>query len=351
MFKKFIAVASVAATLGFGGVLAAGSANAATSLQPMFSNTVVNQFSGKCLDNSNFRWAEGNPVQQWTCGAAGGVDQFLKLVQSNGNEYLVFVAPNGSNWYVTPTGFRGQLVIESTVDAANDQAVAIHDGFYTFENTAGSLVMDDKSFSKVNGTPVIGYPFNGGTNQQWSTLRNRFRQPHVVATESQELFQGNTLISPLATSTDSVNNYDSTSGITNPANLNMQYDFKVTNPGRVNATDLVVNGSAAVSVTYTDNQLPVHVQHTLTFNIPVNIAAYDTSVPAGTHEVVTGTISSSVFLNALNNAIVSAGLSSHGVHSLDRLSFIETPAITVQVGLQSATLNVDPSTLTANYSS
>lgn len=175
MFKRVLATAAAVVTLGFGGIAAAANANASTSLEPVHSDYVVNQFSGKCLDNSGFRWADGNPLQQWTCGASGGQDQHFQLVEVGNNEYLAAVAPDGTFWYVTPAGFRGQLVIENSLDSNGDQVVAVRNGYYSFINTGGALVMDDKGFSKSNGSPVIGYFFNGGSNQQWTELR----QPRV----------------------------------------------------------------------------------------------------------------------------------------------------------------------------
>ena len=42
-------------------------------------------YSWSCLDNSNFTWANGNPIQLWKCGASGGADQQFTLATVGGH--------------------------------------------------------------------------------------------------------------------------------------------------------------------------------------------------------------------------------------------------------------------------
>ena len=66
-------------------------------------------YSYSCLDNSNYTWANGNPIQLWKCGAAGGADQQFTLATVGGHQVLEAVAPAGKPqgpWCVTDQGAR-----------------------------------------------------------------------------------------------------------------------------------------------------------------------------------------------------------------------------------------------------
>ncbi len=130
-------------------------------------STFVNH-SASCLDNSDFNWANGNPQQIWTCGAAGGADQNFRLATYNGAEVLQAVAPVEASdvpWCVTAPGSVGRLTIE-TCTGTGGQVVKKEGPYYVF--TATGSVMDLRGFSTVNGNAVIAFPQNGGKNQQWS---------------------------------------------------------------------------------------------------------------------------------------------------------------------------------------
>jgi hypothetical protein len=130
-------------------------------------STFVNH-SASCLDNSGFKWANGNPEQIWTCGAAGGEDQNFRLATYNGAEVLESVAPtnvSSSPWCVTAPDGTGRLVISACVGTGG-QVVKKAGSHYVFTVTGD--VMDLKASSTANGNAVIAYPANGGKNQQWS---------------------------------------------------------------------------------------------------------------------------------------------------------------------------------------
>lgn len=59
--------------------------------------TVVNQFSGKCLDVANVSTADGAAVQQWTCN--GGANQRYKLqtvtALGNSHDYQLVAVHSG----------------------------------------------------------------------------------------------------------------------------------------------------------------------------------------------------------------------------------------------------------------
>jgi Ricin-type beta-trefoil lectin domain len=124
-------------------------------------------YSWSCLDNSNFNWAAGNPLQLWQCGAGGGADQQFQFATSGGQQVLQAIAPAGKPqgpWCVTDHGFRGRLTIEPCTGSVNQQ-VSKHGPYYVFGD---GNVMDDAGFNARNGAAVIGYTQNGGRNQHWS---------------------------------------------------------------------------------------------------------------------------------------------------------------------------------------
>jgi hypothetical protein len=132
-------------------------------------------YSRSCLDNSDFTWKAYNPLQLWTCGAAGGVDQQLKLVPLSSSTYeLQFVAPAGvsGSWCVTAPDGVGRLVLGVCKGAAR-QAVTLINGagncrcgvYYKFGDSG--LVMDDWAYNARNGAAVGTYSLNGGRNQGW----------------------------------------------------------------------------------------------------------------------------------------------------------------------------------------
>lgn len=174
MLKRFLVAAAAAVAFTAGGSVAAF---ASTSYQPdNYSHNVVNDKSGKCMDNTGFNWVNGNPVQQWTCGADGGVDQNLRLVNTDGYEALAFVQPGtDTSWYVTENGFRSQLTISDVPDEST-QALTETNGVFTF--TTSGLVADDRGQSVRNGAQVIGYTYNGGANQVWTQLADNHFQHH-----------------------------------------------------------------------------------------------------------------------------------------------------------------------------
>jgi hypothetical protein len=125
-------------------------------------------YSASCLDNSNYSWTDGNPLQLWTCGAAGGEDQAFRLAKWNGAEVLESVAPSQKSdypWCVTAPSGTGRLTISSCT-GTGDQVIAKQGPYYVF--TADGYVMDDSGFHTSNGSAVIAYPKNDGRNQRWS---------------------------------------------------------------------------------------------------------------------------------------------------------------------------------------
>lgn len=139
---------------------------------------ISNANSGKCLDVTGGVFADGTPLQQWTCGAkspdgvVGGDQQFEVVTRTlNGTETgsLTAISPTGSVFYVNASG--GQLTLSSSKSATTDMLKS--GPYYTFpeapnSTSAAPIVMDVKGASTTNGAAVIGYPLHSSTNQQWS---------------------------------------------------------------------------------------------------------------------------------------------------------------------------------------
>ena len=243
MLKRFLVAAAAAVAFTAGGSVAAF---ASTSYQPdNYSHNVVNDKSGKCMDNTGFNWVNGNPVQQWTCGADGGVDQNLRLVNTDGYEALAFVQPGtDTSWYVTENGFRSQLTISDVPDEST-QALTETNGVFTF--TTSGLVADDRGQSVRNGAQVIGYTYNGGANQVWTQLADNHFQHHPkpgpVPTPTPGSSNG---LSATEMATDVVNGQG-------PVNDTMGTLVRVTNDNST-AASVTVSDAATISGTVTLTQ-------------------------------------------------------------------------------------------------
>jgi hypothetical protein len=135
-------------------------------------------YSASCLDNSGFKWDDGNPLQLWKCGAAGGEDQQFELTTVDNYQVLEAVAPSGQPqgpWCVTAPSGNGRLTIATcnpggplaqNVRVLNGAGTCKCGVFYQF--VATGKVIDDSAYDVQNGAPVIAYTYNGGRNQAWS---------------------------------------------------------------------------------------------------------------------------------------------------------------------------------------
>ena len=124
-------------------------------------------YSWSCLDNSNFTWANGNPIQLWKCGASGGADQQFTLATVGGHGVLEAIAPAGKPqgpWCVTDNGAGAQLTISSCTGGASQQ-VSKQGPYYVF---ADGNVMNDAGWYTGNGAGVIAWPQVMTRNERWS---------------------------------------------------------------------------------------------------------------------------------------------------------------------------------------
>jgi hypothetical protein len=166
-----------------------GSSEFGYSISPAGSFTAVggtnskveNVYSGKYLNVMADTYATGSKLAQWD--ASGASHETFQLVTikytSTGRvagSYLQAESPDGKWYYVTASGddqlTLGAEVAHPSTAALASVLVSNEDvewayGNFTFLLDTGH-VADDSGWSMANGAPVIAYPGNGGTNQEWT---------------------------------------------------------------------------------------------------------------------------------------------------------------------------------------
>ncbi|MFL6350524.1 MAG: RICIN domain-containing protein [Bryobacteraceae bacterium] len=106
-------------------------------------------------------------VYRGTTSAAEGTAPIASGI--TGTTYTDNGLTNGSTYYYTvaATNSAGTSSQSNEANATPTSTVGLSDGTYTVSNSAGTLVWDDPAFAKQNGTNVILWPADGGTNQRW----------------------------------------------------------------------------------------------------------------------------------------------------------------------------------------
>ena len=124
---------------------------------------VVNPYSNKCLDATDtFGRARTTELQLWSCGAASGEDQIFTYTDHS----LRYDARNGNNRYCVSEPDHGdRALLLAPCDNEATQYVTYDRGLYKYRD---GRVLDDKSFGKADGNPVLVFAYNGGANQRWS---------------------------------------------------------------------------------------------------------------------------------------------------------------------------------------
>ncbi len=93
---------------------------------PVVTDYIVNESSGKVLDDPNTSTTSGTTIIQYHLGDQGGNQQWVFFPLADGNDLIV--------------------------------------------NPSTGNVLDDPDFSTSNGTAIISYQINGGLNQQWKVV-------------------------------------------------------------------------------------------------------------------------------------------------------------------------------------
>jgi hypothetical protein len=139
---------------------------------------VVNQNSGSCVDDSNFRTTNGTPVQQWSCG--GAANQQWQFRSAGGGFYEVInrlAAAQNQAWDVTggtsATGSGVPIQTWAYGGATNQQwqAVPVGSGYYQFVARNSGLCLGVPNASTANGVQLQQSTCNGTSAQAFRLVR------------------------------------------------------------------------------------------------------------------------------------------------------------------------------------
>ena len=129
---------------------------------------VTNESSDMVLDDPAFSTVSGKQIIEWP--ANGGSNQKWHFAFQTSGYYTI--QNDSSELYLTDPGGSGSLGTKLEQEAATNDATqlwtltASGEG-YVISNKASGLVIDDPDFSKTEGTGIILYSPNGGSNQSW----------------------------------------------------------------------------------------------------------------------------------------------------------------------------------------
>ncbi|MFC8451589.1 RICIN domain-containing protein [Kitasatospora sp. NPDC057223] len=125
-----------------------------------------NLATGKCLEVADWRTDNGAPVRQWTCH--GGANQLWfansNNVLSNRNSSKCLDVPGASTVWGTQViqwdcGLRSYNQRWSIPGVNNPSISQL--------GSAVGLVLDVPGSDPADGTPIVTWGANGGTNQSW----------------------------------------------------------------------------------------------------------------------------------------------------------------------------------------
>ena len=160
---------------------------------------LINKASGKALTDPNNSLANGAPMvqypyaggtnQQWILLAAGA-GSAVRYTVSNAYSHKVLDDPNFS------TASYTHIIQYQDTGGTNQQwdFVPLADGNEVIVNVFSGNVLENPNFSTSNGTQVIQDELNGAANQQWNVLPARKRQLHPVQCRGREGARGPELL-------------------------------------------------------------------------------------------------------------------------------------------------------------
>ena len=142
---------------------------------------VINTNSGDCVDDTNGSTANGNAVQQWTCGTASTNQEWQFQPTSNGYYQVVTRNAPGVVWDISggpsATGNGIPIQLWSPTGGTNQQWLPTlqSNGSYTFTaRNTGNECLDVTSRSTANGTQL----------QQWACTAGDPAQTFQLVPES-----------------------------------------------------------------------------------------------------------------------------------------------------------------------
>jgi hypothetical protein len=143
--------------------------NGPTPAVPDGTYTLVNKNSGLALAVSGGSTADRAPVVQAANNGSAATKWTVKAV---GGGWYTLTNVAGGRLLDAPDTTAGTQLDQHTGTTAAQQWRLVPSGdTYTVTNRASGLVVDVKSHSTAAGAPVVEWPANNGTNQQWLLVR------------------------------------------------------------------------------------------------------------------------------------------------------------------------------------
>jgi hypothetical protein len=162
---------STASTVTLGGAQGAvlmGSTTSGNNGSSLFDGTytVTNESSGLVLEDPSYSTTSGQQIDQW--GSNGGSNQQWQFTANNSGYYTIQNVASGL--YLTSPGSGGSSLQQQSGNGGDSQLWSLKSlgNGYLIQNKATGLVIDDPAFSSAQGTGIIVWPSNGGSNQTWT---------------------------------------------------------------------------------------------------------------------------------------------------------------------------------------
>ncbi|HYF61934.1 MAG TPA: RICIN domain-containing protein [Herpetosiphonaceae bacterium] len=132
--------------------------------------TLVNRYTGKCLDLNNASTADGAKIQQWTCNNSNA-QQWRLVAAGNGGYQLVSRASGKcadvAAWSTADGAFVNQWACGA--NQANQQwnVEAVADGWVRLASRHSGKYVSLVNGSTADGTQIHVWPWLGNPDQQW----------------------------------------------------------------------------------------------------------------------------------------------------------------------------------------
>ena len=132
---------------------------------------VINQNSGKCVDDTGGATANGTKVQQYGCSSGNNNQKWQFQPTDSGYYKIVSINNSTAVWDVSgPSTADGALVHLWTYGGGTNQqwqAVSVGGGYYKFVSRYSGKCLDVPSASTTDGVQLQQYTCNGTGAQAW----------------------------------------------------------------------------------------------------------------------------------------------------------------------------------------
>jgi hypothetical protein len=134
--------------------------------------TIVNQFSGKALDDTNASTANGTQMQQWACN--GQTQQNWVLTAVGGGYYTIVNQLSGKALDDTNASRSNGTIMQQWAPNGQQQQNwmlnRVGGRYYTVVNQLSGKALDDTNASRSNGTLLQQWDRNGQQQQNWMII-------------------------------------------------------------------------------------------------------------------------------------------------------------------------------------